>query len=399
MGTSLAAVVLFLVGTGRWGSYLGPLPGNPPYITDICVIGAVLLRLFSGKRQSVPRNPLLGAIASCILILALGHFVFDELLVADSVRDGYPYLMVALVLLAPRLPAGRVAELSWLYRVLNFHLIWVGLALIAPSIPTRLPQLQPGLGILTPRGDFDSAVCGIAAAIYLSAFLRGRKALYLAVVALNLTAAALLLSRAGFVAAVVVVFAVLLSRAGASAHHGRRVVVFTLFAASAVTLILASPSIPILQRFAGSLGLPASNSISLQAAGTENARIVAWPTLYEYVALENAEVLGLGFGRNIMEESGASVALNVQDDVRSPHNWWLDVYARLGIAGLLLITFLSAIGFVRGWRLLHGELDTGRGGSGTDCLAHRGVARGHLRKPLRRRPLLLLPGRITLVVR
>ncbi|MFZ0178913.1 MAG: O-antigen ligase family protein, partial [Candidatus Dormiibacterota bacterium] len=305
-------------------------------------------------RQSVPRNPLLGAIASCILILALGHFVFDELLVADSVRDGYPYLMVALVLLAPRLPAGRVAE-SWLYGVLNFHLIWVGIALIVPSIPTRLPQLQPGLGILTPRGDFDSAVCGVAAAIYLSAFLRGRKALYLVVVALNLIAAALLLSRAGFVAAVVVVFAVLLSRVPASVHHGRRVVVVTLFAASALALILASPSIPILQRFAGSLGLPASNSISLQAAGTENARISAWPTLYEYVAVENAQVLGLGFGRNIMEESGASVALNVQDDVRSPHNWWLDVYARLGIVGLLLITFLSAIGFVRGWRLLHGD--------------------------------------------
>ena len=151
--------------------------------------------------------------------------------------------------------------------------------------------------------------------------------------------------------------------------------------------------------FAGSLGLPASNSISLQAAGTENARILAWPTLYQYVALENGEVLGLGFGRNIMEEFGASVALNVQDNIRSPHNWWLDVYARLGIAGLLLITFLSAIGFVRGWRLLHGNIDTGRGGSGTDCLSHRGVARGHLRKPLRGRPLLLLLGRITLVVR
>ena len=72
------------------------------------------------------------------MILALGHFVFDGLgLQADSVRDGYPYLMVALVLLAPRLPAGRVAE--WMYRVLNFHLIWVGIALIVPSIPEFAP--------------------------------------------------------------------------------------------------------------------------------------------------------------------------------------------------------------------------------------------------------------------
>jgi hypothetical protein len=74
------------------------------------------------------------------------------------------------------------------------------------------------------------------------------------------------------------------------------------------------------------------------AVGTTNAREQAWSQVAGWTADDDMRlVFGSGFGNNFLEESGAAAALSGTDytGVRSPHNWLVGVFARLGAVGVL----------------------------------------------------------------
>jgi O-antigen ligase len=95
-----------------------------------------------------------------------------------------------------------------------------------------------------------------------------------------------------------------------------------------------------------------SSSPEIQGStGTANARLNAWKALVGYLEIDPArEVRGVGFGPDFLQESGASVLLlgtaaaAEQEDVRSPHNYLLNTWARLGLVGLVLVLGLLLAG-------------------------------------------------------
>lgn len=87
--------------------------------------------------------------------------------------------------------------------------------------------------------------------------------------------------------------------------------------------------------------------------GTRQARLVLWSETIDKVVSDDRLVYGYGFGMNLAYLAGgveASGKLN-SDPLRSPHNSYLDVFARIGVIGISLWIALW-VGWY--WRLVRG---------------------------------------------
>jgi hypothetical protein len=86
---------------------------------------------------------------------------------------------------------------------------------------------------------------------------------------------------------------------------------------------------------------------SSQAAGTVSVRKDVWEkvmafTLHDY----QRTAVGVGFGRDFIRESGSRPALegSIYQNVRSPHNYLVGTFARLGVVGSLLAALVIGLG-------------------------------------------------------
>jgi hypothetical protein len=344
---------LYLLGTGRWGSYLG-VPGVPLYIGDVLVAGSLVQTAVACRaagtswldvRGAVSRAPVallltLAFLAYAVLraVIGLGDLLSSPML---WLRDLAPYAYAVLALIAFLLPAadGR-GQRRAVYGVLVAHLVWV---LVVPHVPGLPTTLTIGSAtVFEPRPDLDSAVFAIAAGLALSDLLHGganrsrTATVGLAGFAgLNLYALTTLLTRAGLLAGLLALVAVGLSWAlrGRSARdlRGRRGVAILVVLLCLGAVALASPPG---QRLVGAFG-----GGDAASAGTLNARRVTWGGVTDYVLSDPwRTAAGVGFGRDFLADSGTAAALEGDDyvNVRSPHNYLVGTLARLGVAGALL---------------------------------------------------------------
>jgi O-antigen ligase len=87
--------------------------------------------------------------------------------------------------------------------------------------------------------------------------------------------------------------------------------------------------------------------------GTAAWRVVWWQRLYDQVMKRNP-VFGIGFGESLAVYHPLLASLQEEFLVRSPHNFNVTVFTRMGIAGLLLWLAIVAVGigelFVSVWR-------------------------------------------------
>jgi O-antigen ligase len=187
--------------------------------------------------------------------------------------------------------------------------------------------------------------------------LAGRSSVYnLALAAWGAVLVFTLYDRAGLLAFVVQIVVVVLltpARKRLVGRYDRRVVAAILVIVVPIFLFEAVQSKPV-QRLL--LTVPgnssASSSTEIQGSiGTADARLHSWKALISYLEVDPArEVRGVGFGPNFLQKSGASVLLlgtaaaTEQEDVRSPHNYLLNTWARLGLVGLVLVLGLLLAG-------------------------------------------------------
>ncbi|WP_168708302.1 MULTISPECIES: O-antigen ligase family protein [unclassified Rhodococcus (in: high G+C Gram-positive bacteria)] len=87
------------------------------------------------------------------------------------------------------------------------------------------------------------------------------------------------------------------------------------------------------------------------AQGTTEARQNAWSAVVAYTAEKwDRSVFGTGFGSDFMRDSGAARLLlgplAADSGVRSPHNYFIGTYARLGFVGLAIIVALVVVALV-----------------------------------------------------
>jgi hypothetical protein len=366
--------VLYLMATGRWGSYVS-VPGTPVYVTDVVLLVAlaqtiVRLRLSGPSFRAMGAKFTDGHIAFllCLVLLAWTALravigigtVRSEPLIA--LRDLAPYgYCIAAVLafvwgpLRQRLPSALV------YSALCAHVCWLLLARYLPGWPSHWLALG-GAPIFTARADFDATVLGIAVALALHRLLFGGRELrpwarlaLVGFVVVNAYALTTMPSRAGLIASLVAIACTLLSWTAKIGRTPRRqsarrrrhaAILVTLLAVVAVTAI--SPAGQRLQE-----GLRGDQGV---ATGTVHARQAAWEAVERYVRADASRTaIGVGFGPNFLSDSGGEADLEgtSYENVRSPHNYVLGTVARLGVAGGLIATALMvsaaslAIGLLR----------------------------------------------------
>lgn len=360
----LAVLTLYLLATGRWGSYVG-VPGAPVYIGDIGVAlaGVQVLAGLATRRippPSLRRTPLIMLLLLTLVVYAVVRFAVDLDPSLVALRDVAPYVYAAAAVLSFLLPAG--GERPWrfaIYTALVLHLGWlVGLRRL-PGFPWDLPTLGTDALVFSPRPDFDAAVLGLGAAFALRDLMGGRLALGWRAGALGMflavSVAGMLTmeTRAGLLSGLLAMATVVMARllpyrrkrsTGAETRLATRTKSLRVATAVAVVAICsvgiaATPAgARLVQGFTG----------SGEAGGTASARQQVWSQVGRFVLYEpERTAVGVGFGRDFLAESGASLALEgVYQKVRSPHNYVIGTLARLGVAGALLAMVVIGLGWL-----------------------------------------------------
>ena len=320
-------LALFMLGTSRWGSYLG-VPGVPFYVGDIVLVLAVVQVALALKRRqtslaSLTEAPLVVLLSLALVAYAGIRFVLDMDGSLVALRDAAPYAYGVIALLAFLLPVVR--EAPWrpvIYAVLTFHTLWAVVLPRLPGFPWSLPVLGSDATLLVTRPDFDTAVMGVAAAYGLHDLLRrGRRpqredAPLLVFIGLNAIGATMTSTRAGLLSGLLAVGAVVYAwrRSRPISDHDRpgptsladRVKGPLAWTAVAVvllgTFIVLTPT--------GSRIVDSFTDDSAQSRGTVAVRAEVWDEVVDFVTRSpERTAIGVGFGRNFIEESGARNAL------------------------------------------------------------------------------------------
>ncbi|WP_169748113.1 O-antigen ligase family protein [Demequina rhizosphaerae] len=266
-------------------------------------------------------------------------------------RDSVPFLYGALALLSAYSLAradaqARARSVRFFRWALTVHMLWVASVSVAGlEAGFALPGPFASAPVLEVRPDIDVALVAIACGLNLRQAVFGQRRFW---------------NIAGLLVGVATVFVYTGTRAGqlsllgtlalsfafsyAASHQaaGRRLMmVFTVPIVCAAALWLL-PATTAGERLLATV-LPAQSEGTAQqvsAAGTQRARELVWSGVVGWTNEENGRaLLGSGFGNNFLEQSGTLHYLEgtTYSNVRSPHNWFVGVYARLGIIGITLI--------------------------------------------------------------
>jgi hypothetical protein len=364
-------LVLFLLATTRWGSYI--LPG-PPYFADLCLAVLVVDRLLALPiaGRSVPRVGLATSLTVGALLLVTFIAVCLGPIDSEAFRDAVPFIYGVFVFLAPPLKSRDVPRATRLITIFfGFHLLWTTVVLALPSVGAQVATLgNPGVDFFSARSDVDGFVNGIAASVGLFRVLQGRRGVIF--FAWGLVLVLVTHSRGGLLATIlgivcVIGYALAQNRRGFTQNrvprlagdvartvrrHGPRslpAVTAALVVIAIVGIVIAPTSV---ERLTGTFG--GSNSTTVEkgaaASGTTSARLNAWSRLVDWIGESEARTaIGAGFGSNVMLDSGAGVALvhSIDPSLRAPHNFLLTVWAHLGLLGVTIILTL----FFRGYWL------------------------------------------------
>ena len=367
-------LALFCLATSKWGSYL--IPG-PPYISDLIIGGLIANRLLllAAHRQ----NGAAGARESTMVIAASLLLSWSVLRLAagglsiDALRDAAPFMYcIVAFLVVPLSDDQERFTARAITAVLGFQLVWATLSAAGGGQIPFMPEISwaPNqnesflpLTLFGARPDFDVAVLGMFAAISLHRALSGRRALPNLIVAFWALSVIGLGSSttAGFLAVVaqmgvVVVLAPARKRLRPSLNRpattvrdqNRRLALILLLLAVPVGLF-ALQKTAVVREAALTTGLASPKTFENVGASisTADARRASWERTIEVLGKKPDTVaVGVGFGPNYLVNTGANrLLLNLTDvNVRSPHNFWLNVWARTGLIGLAIMLSVLAAG-------------------------------------------------------
>jgi O-antigen ligase len=351
------AAVVLLVGATRWGSYIGV---SSLYVTDVLVAGAVARVLLTSDRDA-PVRPGFRAGVSGLLVALLGYVAIRMALSAGFVlsqvwlRDGVPYLYAVLGLVsassvARATPASLHRTMTWIWRALVFHLVWVtavGVVGSATTWETARPFMAGGIFAFRP--DVDTAIMGVTAGLLLRRLLL-RQGWFLSVCGLGMVGFALsnAATRAGYIA-VMLCLAIGFGFAYAADHSKgiRRaaiVVLIPLFVVGAWETLSATTAGDRLLATVNAPNAPVATSVDAASAlGTASARKKVWRGVISWTKdTQSREVFGAGMGVDFLAESHTLQYLEgtTYQNVRSPHDYLIGSFARLGLVGVGLLILL-----------------------------------------------------------
>lgn len=347
-----AVVVVLLLFGSRWAAYLG-FPQNGLFLSDVLIAGTMMRLVTSSHPRATKRMTTLVVcwllISFLILRLTMSLVVQGDHLV--ELRDAAPYFYIILLpaafsQYARSTAATRFKTARYLRGALKAHAGWVSVAVLLPSTVIG-PHLTPDTFVFQLRPDVDSGLLGVL--MTLVAFrVTSRRApkRELLWVGLALTGIALTPTRAGLLAALASLAVGAIALLSSRREFLRAARKATLGLAP-VLLLLAAFLVPLTppgQKILTNVGISTSNDgYAATARGTNNARIIAWERVLGYVnESPRRQLVGVGFGPDFLTDSGASDVLEGTTfvRVRSPHNYLVGSYARLGSIGVLMLLIL-----------------------------------------------------------
>jgi hypothetical protein len=354
VGTSAVVLVFAL---SRWGTNIGV---SPFFVTDaLIVLGltAWLLRvqLKGGQPLSgyVPKSRptrLFGVLYAYIVLrffTSLGNGP-----TFDWVRDATPFLYGVLAYVAAHSASTstttarqRTVKLFWF--ALTFHLVWVAIAVVSGNrggIPIPFPLF--GAPPFQMRPDIDAALVAVAAGLCFRQLMSGKHRFWsVAGVIVGCATVLGMGTRAGLISlffALGISFAVTY----ASSHKlsPRRVLMVLMVPALLLAMAVILPQTTPGQRLMATIDSSQTATIEqVSAQGTQRARELTWARVISWTG-ENPlrQTFGGGFGNDFLDESGSLSYLEgtTYTGVRSPHNWFVGVYARMGLVGIVLVTLV-----------------------------------------------------------
>lgn len=307
-----------------------------------------------------------------ILLVALTRSDFASTF--DFFRDIAPfiYLFIFFATLSTlhfsqTLSKERILKL--LTSALIIHQVWFSLATFFPTFFENLPFISGSRDVrwFAIRPDYDMAVSSILVGLMLFRVIRGQR-LRISVSILLLSIFTILnhTSRAGLLALILSILLVIYTKLSPEfmVSRDRFLLVLTRFLGLFIvaTLFLFSLNSDLIQKtwntFTVFNGGSQTTETQNLGGGTTSARLVSWLSLIRII-LNSPDVLffGSGFGQNYLFNSGVSTLLlgSQSKDLeyaRSPHNFLLSVFVRIGIIGLLLIVLMLSRILIRCLRLL-----------------------------------------------
>ena len=348
-----AAAVSLVLALSRWGTNMG---FSPLFITDVLIAASLVhlsvTHLNMGSRITtgwVPRStPTLLFRIFFVYILARFTTSVGNAPGLDWLRDGVPFLYGVMAFIGARALAVSAATtrdrtMRVIWSAMIIHLVWTAFVVLtdqragftapAPFFAAPVFQLRP---------DIDAALIAVAVGMLLRHTLtHKRKFLALVALVLGIVTVFSLGTRAGllslFVALAVSFF---ITFASLGRKDGRRILLVMLVPAVVITLSAILPFTVPGQRMLATIS-PSSSYGEVQdsATGTQRARALTWTTIIEWTQEDTArQVFGSGFGNDFLAESGTKAFLEgtTYENVRSPHNWFVGIYARMGLIGTLI---------------------------------------------------------------
>lgn len=349
-GTAAVALILAF---SRWGTNIGV---SPLFITDVLIafslVNSVVTLGIKGPRSVtgwVPRSTPTFVFAT-FMVFVLFRFIFSlgngPLL--DWARDAVPFLYGILAFMSARSIATSMAEtrarsMRLFWWALSIHLVWTAVLVFSGN---RAGFVVPGpffgAPIFQVRPDIDAALIAVALGMMLRNFLMKRRRFW-SFVGMLLAAATVfnMGTRAGLISAVLAIsLSFVFTFASSERRHPRRTAMVFAVPFIVVLAALILPTTTPGQRLIATIDPDrAFSSVQESAQGTQRARELTWSTVIEWTNGDPVrQVVGSGFGNDFLAESGTKSYLEgtTYSNVRSPHNWFVGVYARMGTIGLLL---------------------------------------------------------------
>jgi O-Antigen ligase len=364
-GLTGIVVCAVMLGCGRWGAKIGVAP---LYIGDLLLAVAAGHMMVSWVLVG-PRTET-GVAERAHPGLAVGAFIgwsaFRFLVGAEhgwvALRDFAPYGYALVAFLSANAytrsnAADRGRTLRFIEVALVWHLLWViGSQLLYGATPPPA-NMDESFSPFVVRGD-DGGVLGITACLFLLRYLRHGGLLQLLVTVASLGSTLAMASRGALLAtlmglALTVWFFFLSSKD--DTRPSRQITMAAVAPVALFLLVVSLPNTTAGSKLLVSVGLTQPEShVDVGGLGTEQARSAAWERVLAYTGKTlSREVVGVGFGPHFMMDSGASIALIHGGDpsVRSPHNYFVSTYARLGILGIMLLALVTVRVLTGMWRI------------------------------------------------
>jgi len=358
-GSGVATVLaLWLLVTGRWGSYVG-FDHIGIFVTEIALAVAGVVFLVQLVRGLVDTKALLTpkpalALTAVLLIVVIVRLITSAEPSRETFRDFAPYGYAGIALLTFLTPLARWERWTVIvFTAFGVHAAWLAFSLLAPDQVADFPTIGDA-PLFASRPDFDGMVCGLAVALVVYWLREQRRGplqvvCLIAFAAINAALLLILPSRAGLLAFVAAGLVALWT----SRRPRRRGPAWRRVARWTLSVLGLSLAIGILLLSTPGQRLVDSVKGEGQAAGTTNARLVVWRATTDYITAETTRTLfGVGFGPDFLHDSGADKYFEgvTYTGVRSPHNYWLGTWARTGLAGLAIVvalTFAAAASAIR----------------------------------------------------